>query len=108
MRVVVDGEVVRKLRLLQRVTGAELARAVGITPAGLCHVEQGRRRTVKAEVFMALVRELDIAERPDWLCPPQEVKVPAPRREVSCELFRKPSGKVYCESGSGSGRTTAA
>lgn len=108
MRVDVDGEALRKLRRLHGLAGADLARSVGITPSGLGHVEQGRRQSVSGEVFLALVKALDVEDRPDWLMPAAEAPIPSPRPEVSPEVFRKPCEKVYCKSKAGATRTAAA
>lgn len=68
-RVALDGEALRLVRTLNRRSTTSLAEAVGVTPAALCHVERGRRASVTEAVFGALVRELGISARPDWITP---------------------------------------
>lgn len=89
VRVPIDGPALRRVREWQSVTVTDLAKAVGLTPAGLCHVELGRRQSVTSEVFFALVAALDIRERPDWIRPAPEANIPAPRQSMDSGL---PSG----------------
>lgn len=108
MRVAVAGASLRKLRCLHQVTVTDLARAVGMTPSGICHIENGRRDSVKVAVFQALVRELDIVDRPDWLMPPPEVDIPGPRSSTASRLpSSTASGIIEPRKSRESGRTAA-
>lgn len=108
MRVAVDGEALRKLRLLHRRPQADLARAVGVDPVNLCHLERGRRQTVPPEVFVALVRELDIVERQDWLRPAGTVDIPGPRSGTASGWPSRTSSSTVSSMRTGSARTAAA
>lgn len=108
MRVDVDGEALRKLRRLHGLAGADLARSVGITPSGLGHVEQGRRQSVSGEVFLALVKALDVEDRPDWLMPAAEVRVPGPRSSTSSRFSSGIASGTLCEKRASASRTAAA
>lgn len=78
MRVPLDGDALRTLRTLNRRSTTSLAEAVGVTPAALCHIERGRRQSVSPAVYEALVRELGIEARPDWIMPHQRVTSDTP------------------------------
>lgn len=69
MRVEIDGTALRLVRTLAGRSTTNLAIAVGVTPAAICHIEKGRRASVTGDVYMALVSELGITARPDWIVP---------------------------------------
>ena len=76
MRVQLDGDALRLLRTLRGLSTSGLARAVGVSPPAICHVEMGRRRSVSVEVYTALVSTLGIESRPDWITPLQTEDTP--------------------------------
>lgn len=101
MRVTIDGEALRLARTLNRRSTTSLAGAVGVTPAAICHIERGRRASVSEAVFGALVRELGISARPDWIRPASD---PATASGASSRLpSGTPSGSL-----SGAGAETPA
>lgn len=95
MRVEIDGVALRLARTLADRSTTSLAAAVGVTPAAICHIEKGRRASVSATVYAALVAELGIDARPDWICPVlTDVMAGTPDGSSSRLPSRSPSGIV--------------
>lgn len=68
----VNGPALRFVRETRGLSGARLARAVGVSTSFVAAVERGVRRGVRAEVFVALVRELGLLDPRAVLARPYE------------------------------------